>query len=442
MVVRSVSRLWFCVLLVLASCPDVFGVDEPPAASDESVTIPPQSSFGIPYPGSDDLPDRLTLPSRPRVQPTTPTVDVDDLWPAVAESGPRGEFTTQQALLLAWVPFNEEARPVQIEIARLSCATTPVIVIAPDEEGVADALNAFTATGVPLENVTFLASPLNTPWIRDYGPFAVRGQDGLLKLIDAPYGDDRLLDDGVPARLGLHLELPVVDTSLIVEGGNLLTNGEGLLVCSTRMISENQGQGFTLKEIRSRLLEQWHVRDAVFVDPIVGESTGHVDMLMTFPAQDTVIVGEYDDASGDVFNRRLLNETAERLASVRLSANRNLKVVRIPMPPQPEAEFWPSYCNVVYANGVLLVPFYSEEDDSFRRAVEVYRRVLPGWRIAGIDCSEIIRTGGALHCLTTTITADLRLNEKPFFRGRRLVRVPATLRPELRWGPDSLPRSR
>ncbi|MBI1311644.1 hypothetical protein GC176_10145 [bacterium] len=410
-----------------------------PAAAPTSAAGSARKSSGIPYPDDAGIPDRLVLPDRRPAVASGAAGRIDALPGVRHTGGPAGEYTTQQALLLAWIPDNEDARPVQLEIARLVCATTQVIVIAPDQNGIDDARQVFENENIADDNVTFLESPIDTPWVRDYGPFSIRNSAGQIQLIDAPYGTDRVLDDSLPAHLAKHFELPVIETSLCVEGGNLLSNGDGLLVCSTNMIGENQDQGLALKEIRSKLLELWHAREAVFVDPIAGEPTGHVDMLMTFPTKDTVLVGQYDEEANDPFNRQLLDETAERLQSIRLSSGRNLNVVRVPMPTQTDPEAWPTYCNVVYANGVLLIPYFPENRDSYHRAVTVFRRILPGWRIAGVDCSTIIRSGGALHCLTTTIPADSSLNEKRMFRGRRVVRVPALTDPKgnaaPRWRP-------
>jgi hypothetical protein len=59
---------------------------------------------------------------------------------------------------------------------------------------------------------------------------------------------------------------------------------------------------------------------------------------------------------------------------------------------------------VVFANGVLLVPTYSECDaDVEREALELYRGLLPDWRVAGINCDSIIGMGGALHCVVLNI---------------------------------------
>lgn len=387
------------------------------------------------------VPERLVLPERSRLEAADPlTARPRTVRSPVANhrGGPIGEYATQQALLLAWIPDNDEACPVQLEIARLVSPTTHVILIAPDADGVRHARAALKTAGIDDDNITFLDCPIDTPWIRDYGPFAVRDHSGMLQLIDAPYGTERMQDDRLPEHLGRHLELSVVETTLIVEGGNLLSNGDGLLVCSTSMVGDNQDQGLTVKQIRSKLLDQWGAREAVFVDPLAGEPTGHVDMLMTFPRVDTVIVGDYPEDSTDRFNHLLLNETAERLASVRLRDGRALTVLRVPMPEQTDPDVWPTYCNVVYANGVLLVPYYPESRDSFHAAVAVYRRVLPGWRIAGVDCSTIIRSGGAVHCLTATIPAHRALTDRKLFRGRRVVRVPATVpqdSPLPRWRP-------
>ena len=67
---------------------------------------------------------------------------------------------------------------------------------------------------------------------------------------------------------------------------------------------------------------------------------------------------------------------------------------------------WRSYTNVIYANGVLLVPRYPESDPaSLEQAVATYARLLPGWRVKALDVGELHGLGGALHCISNNIDA-------------------------------------
>jgi hypothetical protein len=59
-----------------------------------------------------------------------------------------------------------------------------------------------------------------------------------------------------------------------------------------------------------------------------------------------------------------------------------------------------------------------------RIAFSTYRRLLPGWSIVGIDASEVIKDGGALHCILTNIPANgsTRASTKETVRVRELSR--------------------
>ena len=60
---------------------------------------------------------------------------------------------------------------------------------------------------------------------------------------------------------------------------------------------------------------------------------------------------------------------------------------------------WPNYTNVVYANGVLLVPVYPGKDEDFRsRALATYARLLPDWRIVEFNATAMLIDAGGPHC--------------------------------------------
>lgn len=348
--------------------------------------------------------------------------------PNRADVGPPAEFERQQAIVIAWRNDSEESCLVQLDIAREASRTVTVVVIVPPDNDIDVVSLRFADTGASLDDVIFLRLPVDSVWIRDYGPFFVRRNQGQFRLIDAAYdGVGRPADDDFPIAFARQLGLVTEQTGLGVEGGNLLTNGQGLLISTTKMVADNQHLGYSMREMQTKLLSAWNADQLIVLDPLAGEPTAHVDMFATFVDAQTVVVASIDPKA-DRFNSRLLDRTAKRLGEVHTSRG-PLRVARIPMPPQYDASKWPSYTNVAFANGILLVPYYFEQDPTWHQAAAVYSRLLPGWKIIGIDCTDVIGMGGALHCLTWNLP-DLHMvtdlpRHRPYLLSRAGNRPPA-----------------
>jgi len=104
----------------------------------------------------------------------------------------------------------------------------------------------------------------------------------------------------------------------------------------------------------------------------------------------------------DARNAQLLDRAAEALAGQRITGAA-LRVERIPMPPRPDGLFR-TYTNVILVNDLLLVPQYPTvcpELDA--QALALYRRLLPGHEVVGIDAESLIQRHGALHCISLTV---------------------------------------
>jgi agmatine deiminase len=64
-----------------------------------------------------------------------------------------------------------------------------------------------------------------------------------------------------------------------------------------------------------------------------------------------------------------------------------------------------SYANFLIINQAVLVPTYEDEND--RIVLERLGKAFPDREIIGIDCRELIRQGGSLHCMTMQLPAGL-----------------------------------
>jgi len=202
-------------------------------------------------------------------------------------------------------------------------------------------------------------------------------------------------------QLALSMRLPVLPAELDLQGGNLLTNGEGLFVTTEAAMHPNAAAGLSPRQVRERLATRLGARAWVCLEPLRNEPTGHVDMFVTFLAPNVAVVARCD-AAADPVNARILDRAATALVGQATSLGA-MQVHRVPLPTAHD-HVWRSYTNLILANGVVLVPTYTDVDP--RREADVlalYRSLLPGRDVVAIPADDIIRLGGALHCVTMNV---------------------------------------
>jgi agmatine/peptidylarginine deiminase len=275
-----------------------------------------------------------------------------------------------------------------------------VAALVPHDDCREAVLEILAERGLPADAVRFVEAPHDTMWIRDYGPLFVHRTDtGEPVIVDADYERfARPNDDVAPQFVASQLRLAAVKAPLTMEGGNLLTNGRGLCLTTTALLDRNRERGYGDQDVSTILHEYFGAEETVYLEPLAGEPTGHVDMFATFTDPNTVVVGEYSFLD-DPRNAAILDRNAARLAQTQ-GPDGFLKVVRIPM-PRHDGENWRTYTNIVFANGLLLTPVYDPSSSiEEHEAVQAYRKLLPGWRVSGIDVSGLIGNGGALHCIS------------------------------------------
>lgn len=262
--------------------------------------------------------------------------------------------------------------------------------------------------GIDASHVLYVGLPHDSKWIRDFGPKLVERNDGSIVMIDAHYGErDRENDDVVPTALAHCLNLPIVRAPIVADGGNLLTNGDGLFITTERLIDQNTDEYRNSDTVAAAFRKYFGASETVILMPLVGEPTGHIDVFATFCGPDTIIVGSYDP-DVDSVNAAILDRNAERLAQV-TTGGKPLRIVRIPMPAGAK-NCWRSYTNVIYANGVLVMPTYPDSDEvAEAMVIKTYKNLMPGWRVVTIDAEALCAEGGALRCATANLPLVDRL---------------------------------
>src|SRR5215212_8533013 len=129
----------------------------------------------------------------------------------------------------------------------------------------------------------FISLPVKGMWVRDYGPGFVRQRDGSITILDADYLEsDRPEDDKAPSELAALLRLPVAHVPLICEGGNILSNGQGLCLTTTTIGVRNAVRGYSQTQVNDILCQFYGFRQITVLKSLLSEHTGHIDMFATF----------------------------------------------------------------------------------------------------------------------------------------------------------------
>lgn len=319
-----------------------------------------------------------------------------------------GEFDRQEVLLLGGEQLAALHPDVMVEIVRH--AAPEVRILIPARSAVARArIDSVLAPLAPdPAGVRIVPAPVVSMWVRDFAPFTVSDANGRRSMMEFTYRDRRgdRIDDDLPPHIAESLGLAILDSRLRLEGGDLLNNGRGLGLLSTRVVDRN-GHDLQLdpRQTLQNVASLLGFEGLVLVRPLSGEPTGHADLFGAFLRPDLIVIGRYRSAA-DPVNAAILDATAAELTGL-ATLDGPLQVERIPMPGHEDG-VWRTYTNLVFANEVVLVPVYPDHCPGLdTEALAIYRRLMPGRKVVGVDASGLIRTAGALRCVTMNVPAAL-----------------------------------
>jgi len=248
----------------------------------------------------------------------------------------------------------------------------------------------------------------------DSAPTAVHDAAGKGVLVDWAFNgwakyDNWQRDAGVGPAIARITSLPMEQPErpdgrgwVVLEGGGIEVNGEGLLLVTEEWLLSDQqvrNPGLTRQDYERTFAEWLGIRQTIWLgEGCVGDDThGHVDDIARFVDRNTVVVAVEDDPADDNHARSIDNLRRLELAG---GADR-LQVVRLPF-PRPvmmNGERLPaSYANFYIANGVVLVPTFNDAND--RIALNTLAELMPSHRVIGIHAVDLVWGLGTLHCLT------------------------------------------
>jgi agmatine deiminase len=327
------------------------------------------------------------------------------------------EFAKQSAMWLSW-PHKEASWPGKIEtiypvyaqFIKLVSEGQKVNINVADEAMKSTALQHISAAGANSKNIAFFLHPTNDAWCRDHGPAFLINPAAKQKKIIVDWGYNAWggkyppfdLDDDIPTKIGLQLNIPVLYPGIVMEGGSVDFNGRGtLLTTSSCLLNKNRNPHLTQQGLEKFLVEYYGVENILWLgDGIVGDDTdGHIDDITRFVNPDTVVTVIETDKTDD--NYQPLQENLKTLKKLRLENGQPINIVELPMPSPVVFEgtrLPASYANFYISNDYVIVPTYRDKNDD--KALSILQDCLKDRKVVGIDSCDIIWGLGSFHCLS------------------------------------------
>lgn len=347
--------------------------------------------------------------------------------PTPAEQGycMPAEWHRHSATWLAWPkdPLTWPDRIQQVEKIFLQMVTVlarhEVVHLLVDNEATEREVREKLSSGPTSSNIVFHHFPTVDSWIRDYGPNFILGKDGQLAYNDWVFNawgnkyEELKKDDSVPARLQEWLRVPRFEPGIVLEGGSIEVNGEGVCLTTEQcLLNSNRNPHLTRCEIERYLKDYLGVHKILWLGQgIVGDDTdGHIDDLARFVTPRTIVCVLEEDPSDE--NHQLLRENYRRLQAASDSRSRPFDIVTLPMPGWVggrDGRLPASYANFYIANGVVLAPIFGQPND--RPALEKLQALFPDRRVVGINCQPLVWGMGTIHCVTQQQPASNRPTE-------------------------------
>lgn len=323
------------------------------------------------------------------------------------------EWHTQSAVQLTWPKKDSdwgtdyyEAEKCFVEIARQILRIQRLVIISIEVERVKNLLTEH------LENLKIYNIDSNDSWARDHGPITVQSNDGW-SFLDFQFngwggkfeaGLDNVINEKLFAK-GVFKGYFRDKNNFILEGGSIESNGEGVILTTSKcLLNNNRNKELEKDEIEDLLKQELGAEQILWLTEgeLIGDDTdAHIDTLARFITSDTIAYVQCNDTNDPHYES--LKKMEVELKSFQNGNGAPFNLVPIPLPsPQFDKEdghqLPATYVNFLFINNALLVPIYGCKEDQL--AVEILKEALPQLEIIPINCSALIQQHGSLHCVT------------------------------------------
>jgi agmatine deiminase len=298
-----------------------------------------------------------------------------------------------------WRETMSQARADYAAVANAVAAFEPVTMIA--NAGVdADAARAACSAGVEVVEL-----PLNDSWLRDCGPIYTYGDDGARIAVHfgfnawgekfSPWDRDAAIGRLIGQRLGDE----VLEAPIVLEGGSILTDGEGTLLTTEQcLLNPNRNPSLSRRQLEQVLRGHLGVQRILWLGMGLVEdrdTDGHVDLIAAFTRPGHVLLQTVAEGNPN-FDHCQANR--DRLRS------EGVEVTELPFLPYVEVAgetIAASYLNFYLCNSAVIVPVAGADTD--QDALSIIAAAYPGREVVAVPGPVIAYGGGGPHCITQQV---------------------------------------
>ena len=243
----------------------------------------------------------------------------------------------------------------------------------------------------------------NDYWARDYMPIQL-GEKEFLKYRYYPdylvknknKKDIETITDSTKVLRGMGINCR--STKLIMDGGNIVACGP-YIVMTDKVFAEN---GYAKGDVNFKALLESELGHPIIIIPWTmhgdfdAEDTdkyGHSDGFIKWCGSNHILMGNHGDSYPEeaATIRRILERYGFRVTEMRF----NNKVA------SPCVELNWAYINFLQVGKKIIMPAFNIEEDVI--ALQLIQEAFPGCSIHQIEMAEIVKEGGALHCISWNV---------------------------------------
>jgi agmatine deiminase len=379
------------------------------------------------------------------------------------------EWEKHDSIWLAWASYENiqgrSSTDVQVDIIQALAPFVKINLLVQTEEQIQEIKNRFKNKKISIDPVSFHVIPHEDLWMRDMGAIFLKSKKNKsLKVADFSfnqwgYSKELTADDKIDSIIAKKMNLSIIKTNLIAEGGGWETNGQGVLMTTWSVMSQ-RNPNLSKEQIESELKKTLNVKKFIWVKEGVPEDRqstigkmpdgsftpittgGHVDEFVRFVKEDTILLAEISEEEAKKSEilkegRRILEETYEVVSKATDINGKAFKIIRIPTPDllyetisdkdevfktlqgftfddgsklvngkKEKIILATSYMNFLVTNGVVLMQSYYKQGRSksiLEKDLEtkkILQSIYPERKIIMINPENLNLGGGGIHCIT------------------------------------------
>lgn len=252
--------------------------------------------------------------------------------------------------------------------------------------------------------------PTDDLWCRDSGPTFVRSAAGALAIAELNFNgwgnkQTHRHDGEVLKRVAERLELPVIESGVVGEGGGVETDGAGTLIAhESCWVNANRNPGMTRDQVERRLLKAFGGERMIWAPGVKGADITdyHIDSLARFVKPGQVLIqlptklDKRDPWSVSAF------ETYDILKAAEDAQGRKLDVVTVAPPTRPRVnskDFAGSYVNYYVCNAAVIASEFGDAKADAEANI-ILGELYPDREIVMLNTDPLGESGGGVHCAT------------------------------------------